>query len=248
MNKVIAMIPARLGSKRVKNKNLKEINGKPLISYIVETAVKSNVFDEIYINSESEIFKDIADKYGIKFYKRPEELSTDSATNDQFALDFIENNPCDTLVQLLSTSPFLRPEEIDNFVNEMTNKNYETFIAVNNIQIECIYDGKPLNFNQKGDTLPSQQLKPVQAYACGIMGWTTDRYIENINKFGSAYHGGDGRTGFFELSGYSTIDIDSEEKFRLAELVSKHLEHLYNYESNKCSEIIGQTTCRTHQN
>ena len=103
MNKVIAMIPARLGSKRVKNKNLKEINGKPLISYIVETAVKSNVFDEIYINSESEIFKDIADKYGIKFYKRPEELSTDSATNDQFALDFIENNPCDTLVQLLST-------------------------------------------------------------------------------------------------------------------------------------------------
>ena len=223
MNKVIAMIPARMGSKRVKNKNLRCINDKPLISYIVKSAIESDVFDEIYINSESDIFKKLADELGVKFYKRPAELSTDTATNDQFALDFIDNNPCDTLIQLLSTSPFLTPNEIKGFVTDMDNNNYETLIAVSNAQIECVYDGKPINFNQKGDTLPSQQLKPIQIYACGIMGWDTNRYRENINKFGSAYHGGDGRTGFYELKGFSALDIDNEEDFKMAELVAKHL-------------------------
>ena len=65
MSKTIAMIPVRLGSKRVKNKNLRLIDGKPLISYVLETTIKSNIFDEIYINSESDIFEPIAKKYGV---------------------------------------------------------------------------------------------------------------------------------------------------------------------------------------
>ena len=56
------MIPARLGSKRVPRKNLRLINGRPLISYNIETAVKSGVFDEVYVNSEAEGFFDIAEE------------------------------------------------------------------------------------------------------------------------------------------------------------------------------------------
>ena len=85
------MIPARLGSKRIIKKNLRLLNGKPLISYISESAKKSNVFDEIYINSESTIFKDIADLHGIKFYKRDDRLSTDLANNEAFLTDFFKN-------------------------------------------------------------------------------------------------------------------------------------------------------------
>ena len=53
--KIIAMIPARMGSKRVKNKNLRLINGKPLIQYVLDTVKNLTIFDEIYINSEHEI-------------------------------------------------------------------------------------------------------------------------------------------------------------------------------------------------
>ena len=59
--KIVAMIPARLGSKRVIKKNLRLLNGKPLISYITESAINSNAFDEIYINSESEIIDSIVE-------------------------------------------------------------------------------------------------------------------------------------------------------------------------------------------
>jgi CMP-N-acetylneuraminic acid synthetase/quercetin dioxygenase-like cupin family protein len=223
--KIIAMIPARMGSQRVKQKNIRLLNGKPLISHIVDTAVKSQAFDEIYINSESEIFKETAEYYKIKFYKRPEHLSSNTATNDDFVLDFIKNVDGDLLVQLLCTSPFISVEEIISFVQEIKDKNLDTLISVKNEQIECVYDGKPINFDEKGQTLPSQDLKPIQAYACGIMGWKYNSFFKNMEKFDSGYHGGDGKTAYFELKGFSKIDIDNEEDFQLAELVSKSIQN-----------------------
>ena len=62
--KIIGMIPARLGSKRVPKKNLRLLNGRPLISYNIETAVKSGVLDEVYVNSEAEIIIVLDKFYG----------------------------------------------------------------------------------------------------------------------------------------------------------------------------------------
>ena len=121
--KVVAMIPARMGSKRIRKKNLRFLKDKPLISYIVEAAIESKCFDEVFINSEDNIFEKIATENNISFYKRPAKLATDSATNDDFTLDFMNNNNCDILIQLLPTSPFLTPEEISNFVSKMVNEN-----------------------------------------------------------------------------------------------------------------------------
>ena len=214
------MIPARLGSKRIKKKNLRLIDGLPLIQYIINAAKASSLLDEIYINSESTQFADIAEESGVKFYQRPEELSFDVATNDDFALDFINNVECDVLVQLLSTSPFISTEEIDGFIKAMLDGNFETMISVSDVRIECIYKGKSINFEQKEQTPPSQLLEPIKSYACSLMGWQINKFRENINRFNAAYHGGDGSIGFYELKGYSTIDIDNEEDFILAEAVS----------------------------
>ena len=105
----VAMIPVRMGSKRVPNKNLRMIDGRPLVWYIANAVIQSGQFDkkDIYINSESDVFKALADSLGINFYLRPAEFSTDAATNDDFALDFVKNVECDTLFQFLATSPFL---------------------------------------------------------------------------------------------------------------------------------------------
>ena len=221
--RIIAMIPARLGSKRVKNKNLRMIDNKPLIQYIVDAAKGSKYFSEIFINSEGDIFKDIAEKSGVQFYKRDMSLASDTATNDDFALDFIDHQDCDILIQLLPTSPFLSTQEIDAFISEMTEGKFETMISVTNVQIESVFKDSPINFDQKKQTPPSQLLAPIKAYACGIMGWKTDRFRNNIEKFGAAYHGGDGRIGYFELKGFSTVDIDTEDDFILAEAVAKSM-------------------------
>jgi len=221
MKKIIGMIPARLGSKRVKKKNLRLIGGKPLISYVIEAALDVKYFDEIYINSESDIFSEIAEKYNISFYKRPSDLSSDTATNDQFALDFVNHIKGDILVQLLPTSPLITTNEIEDFVREILENDYDTLISVEHKQIACVYNNKPVNFDKYIINPPSQTMTPVMAYATALMGWKYKNYSSNMGKYNCAYHGGDGKIGYFELRGLSAIDIDYENDFLLAESIIK---------------------------
>ena len=218
--KIIAMIPARMGSKRVKSKNLRLLNGKPLIEYVLDTVSKVDIFDGIYVNSEDEIFSKIADKHGVSFYKRPNHLSSDEATNDEFAYEFLNNIECDILIQVLPTSPFLTEQEIKDFVNKMIADALDTLVSVEYKQIACVYQGESINFDKLKKNPPSQTMMPVMSYATALMGWKSSKFIENIDKMGVAYHGGKGKIDYFELKGYSTIDIDNEEDFLLAEAVS----------------------------
>jgi len=219
--KVVAMIPARFGSKRIPKKNIRLLNGTPLISYIIRAAKEADCFDEIYVNSESDIIGEIAENEGVTFYKRPSQLSTDGATNDHFTEDFLNNTECDVVVQVLPTSPFITAEEIKEFTQTMVDTEADTLISVSNQQIECVYQGTAVNFDQKKISPPSQELYPVQAYACGLMGWRKDNYLENMKKYSCGYHGGDGNVGCFVLSGLATIDVDNEQDFQLAEFVAR---------------------------
>ena len=103
--KIVAMVPARLGSKRVKSKNLRLLDGKPLISYVLSNITKLSIFDEVYLNSDGKIFEQIASDHGVLFYHRDEALADDRATNDAFAYDFLQSVECDYLIQILPTSP-----------------------------------------------------------------------------------------------------------------------------------------------
>ena len=140
------MIPARMKSSRVKKKNIRMLGEIPLIKHIIKAAKNSKFFDEIYINSEADELKKIADECKIKFYRRPEVLSVDPATNDDFTIDFLENIECDILIQLLPTSPFISSQEIDEFTRKMLDGKFETMISVSNIQIESLYLVNAINF------------------------------------------------------------------------------------------------------
>ena len=191
------MVPARMGSKRVKSKNLRLLDGKPLIEHVLDTLSKINIFDEIYVNSEDEIFSGIAEKYRISFYKRPNDLSSDEATNDEFAYEFLNNIECDVLIQVLPTSPFLTEKEIKGFVNKIIDNDLDTLVSVEHKQIACLYQDKPINFDNLKKNPPSQTMTPVMSYATALMGWKSSKFIENISKHGVAYHGGKGKTDFF---------------------------------------------------
>ena len=241
--KIVAMVPARMGSKRIKSKNLRLLDGKPLIEHVLETLSKVKIFDAVYINSEDEIFSEIADRYDISYYNRPDYLSSDEATNDEFANEFLSNIDCDILIQVLPTSPFITEKEIEEFVNKIITDDLDTLISVEHQQIACIYKDQPINFDKLKKNPPSQTMTPVLSYATALMGWKSEFFLENIANRGVAYHGGIGKTGFFELKGYSSIDIDNEEDFILAEAVSVALKspkvnpQYYGQKNNERSEV-----------
>ena len=217
--KIIGMIPARIGSQRVKKKNLRLLHKRPLIDYILEAASKVEIFDHIYLNSDDEIFAELCEPYGITYYKRPQKFATDTSTNDEFAEEFLSKIDCDILIQMLPTSPFVVTKDINNFISYMLEDNFETLVSVEHKQIACVYESEPINFEKLIPNPPSQMMKPIKVYATALMGWKSERFLKNMRKYGSAYHGGVSKTGFFELKGLSTIDIDSEEDFNLAESI-----------------------------
>ena len=224
MKKVI-MIPARSGSKRVKKKNIRLLSGKPLISYAIESAMSTGL--PVYVNSDCDIILGLAKDLGCIPYKRRKDLCDDSSTNDQFVLDFIDNVEADYLLQVLPTSPFITKDEIIEFSKEMIN--FDTLISVKDAQIGCVYDGAPINFDKKKQNPPSQEMEPVKVYATSLMGWRSSTFRENMNNLGCAYHGGTGKTGYFTLHGWPTVDIDNESDFMMAESIAQILpfENLY---------------------
>lgn len=219
MPKVTAMIPVRLGSKRIKYKNLRLLGQKPLVGHVLETAQKSGVFEEIYLNSEAEVFCDVAKEYGVKFYKRSDELASNEATNDQFVYDFLQNVNCDILIQINCTSPFYTVEDIKNFTQTILDNDYDVLHGVKEERIASIFKGKAINFDFCKQMPRSQDLEPVLVHAGGIMGWKKDKYFENMQNYNCGVYGCKSKIGYFKLSGFSKIDIDYEEDFALAEAI-----------------------------
>lgn len=104
---VVALIPARSGSKRVPDKNIRYLGGKPLIAWAIEKAFASKCFNRVIVSSDSEQYLDIASQYGpVHCIKRPEEISGDSAT-DQEWIDhsLLAIGSCDYAI-LRPTNPF----------------------------------------------------------------------------------------------------------------------------------------------
>lgn len=219
MKKIIAMIPARIGSKRIPKKNIRLIDGKPLIGYVIETIKKTAVFDEVYLNADDLIFEKIAKDYGVKFYYRNKQFSSDESTNDEFALDFMKNVEGDILLQVLPTSPLISSKEIEKFTKYMIDNRLETLISVEHKQIACMYDNELLNFDKFKKNPPSQEMEPIKAYATVLMGWEYGSFKDNMKNFGCGYHGGNSKIGYYQLKGLATLDIDNEEDFLLAETI-----------------------------
>ena len=87
--KLLAMIPARMGSKRIPRKNIRYIDGKPLLLRAIELAQQSGAFSEVWVTSSDTILRDITEQFKARFHPRPEHLSTDAATNREFTEDFL---------------------------------------------------------------------------------------------------------------------------------------------------------------
>jgi len=124
--KILAFIPARAGSKRVENKNLRPLSGKPLIAYTIEAAKRSHSIHRIVVSTDSEEIATVARQYNAEApFLRPREISQNDSTEMQFfghALDWFlknENYEPDLIVLLYPTSPFRKAESIDRAIEEM---------------------------------------------------------------------------------------------------------------------------------
>ena len=121
--KTIAMIPARLGSKGLKNKNILILDDIPLLAHSIKPALKCELIDEVYVNSDSELYLDIGEKYGAKRYLRKNKLADDNASMKPVIKDFndylVKNyKNVDCIVILYPTYPFRTAKDLSDTISQ----------------------------------------------------------------------------------------------------------------------------------
>jgi len=132
----ICVIPARGGSKRIPRKNIKEFNGKPIIAYSIEAALKSNCFDQVIVSTDDDEIAEVAKKYGAQVpFLRPDELSNDYAGTIpviKHAIEWMEDNKSsvENVCCLYATAPFIRPQIISQAYQQLNNSKADYCFSV----------------------------------------------------------------------------------------------------------------------
>lgn len=134
----MAVIPARGGSTRLKDKNIYPINGKPLICYTIEAVIKSQKFDKIFVSTDSEAISNVAREYKeVEIYNREPEYSGEKITVVSALLDMMSKvEKCDQFAYFLPTCPFRNSDDIIAGVEMLTAEVDSVFSA-------CHYDAPP---------------------------------------------------------------------------------------------------------
>jgi len=159
--KILAVIPARAGSKGIPNKNIRIINGKPLIYYSIKNALSSSLITDVVITTDSDAVRIIAEKMGAKVKIRDKRLCEDDVTLDAVIYDAITaNENWDYIVTMQPTSPTLKVSTLDKALKFAIENDYDTVIsAINKPHLSWgIVDGKPTpNYKER---LNRQYLPP----------------------------------------------------------------------------------------
>jgi CMP-N,N'-diacetyllegionaminic acid synthase len=184
--KYVAEIPVRLASKRVPLKNLRMIDGKPMVAYAIEACKGSKYLDEIYINSESETLKKLSDEYDVKFYARKPELAFDHITQDEFNYDFICNTDAENLVLVNPVSPLLESKDIDDAISHYEKNRLDTLISVREVKLQSFYRNNPINISIDKKLPMTQHISPIQLCAWTVCIWNTRKFKNFYEEHGYA--------------------------------------------------------------
>jgi CMP-N-acetylneuraminic acid synthetase len=222
--KITAMIPARMGSKRVPKKNLRFIHGKPLIKYPVDISLESRVFDEIWVNTECAALKPIVESWGVNFHERPAECASDTATPREFVYEFLKRHECDYVVQVNPTSPLLRVETVHKFISFIEENDYDSILTTVEDKAETFYEGKPLNFSL-AEKVNSQFLPIVEKTIWALSAWKRKSFLDMQDNGINPIFGG--KLARFAIPKDESCDLDTQEDWNIAEGALEAREHNY---------------------
>jgi CMP-N-acetylneuraminic acid synthetase len=218
--KTVAIIPARGGSKGIPRKNVKRLNGKPLIGYIIETALKVDEIDRVIVSTEDPEIVAVAKEFGAEVpFMRPEELAGDEIGTLpvlQHAINYLEkkeNYKPDVIVLLYATSPMLSNSRIGEAIRLIKEKNFDSLLSAvedrghywieNNEKYERLHPNNPQN---------RQFMKPLLKENGAIYITKRDFLMEKDEIVG-------GSIGFLVMEERETIDIDELLDFEIVEII-----------------------------
>jgi len=225
----LAIIPARSGSKGLPDKNIKIINGKPLMAWSIEAGLKSKYIDRLIVSTDSEKYAEIAKDFGAEVpFIRPDKISTDESSRKdviKHSLDFFKNKNelYDYIVLLEPTSPLTIETDIDTSIEKLLlDKSAESIVGVSLSEAshpDFLVNLKNgfLNFineNQKSSVIRRQDLEDLYFYDGTLYISEVDKYLEK-----EFYHE---KTLGYVTHKWKSLEIDDMYDFIMVEAIMQY--------------------------
>ena len=223
-NSILGLITARGGSKGLPKKNVRSLQGKPLIAWSIEEALKSRYLDSVVVSTENEEIAEISERFGAKVpFKRPDKLAEDDASNIDVvihALEFYENTKLlpDSVMLLQPTSPLRSKDDIDKAIELFYEKGADTLVSVHRMiehPFECVKlekDGWSYLAKPPSGVTRRQEYGEEFFYINGAIYIAKSEIVLKHRAFIV-----EGKTAFYEMHRARGIDIDDLYDFRRAE-------------------------------
>ena len=219
--KIICVIPARGGSKAIKNKNIYPILGKPLITWTLEQANESKYIDDIYVSTDCDLIADVSEKSGVEVFNETKDISGDKSSSELAILHLLDTyqnksypKKIDIAVFLQCTSPLRLNHDIDNSIEKFYTGSYDSLMSVTQIDDLTIWSKtdnilKSINFDYKNRGM--RQNRPENFIENGSIYLFTPSIIRNnTNRLG-------GKIGLYQMKFWQTWELDSNKEIDLIE-------------------------------
>ncbi len=220
--KILALIPARGGSKGIANKNIKLFNGSPLIEWTIKLALKSKLIDKVVVSSDSKKILNISKKLGSDVILRPKNISGDNATIESAVSHCIKyyKNIYDTIILLSPTSPLRKKNDLDNsikffYLNKLdscfSGSKLTDFLIWGYDETLNRYNSINYDFKHRGNR-QSRKLGFVENGSIYI--FKPKLILKNKNRIG-------GNFKIFNMDFWQSFEIDEKEDWKLLETMHK---------------------------
>tara|TARA_Y100001970_G_C14106435_1_gene788389 strand:+ start:207 stop:866 length:660 start_codon:yes stop_codon:yes gene_type:complete len=215
--KIVAIIPIKSKSERVRGKNFRKIKGKPLYRYLLDKLKKCD-FDEIYVDSDSKEIAKYCRENKFKYIERLSKLAKNNANGNDLLNYHQKLIKADCYFQLFVTSPLIKVSSINQCIRIMRkNKNYDSIFTIKKIFSWFWYKKNPVNYNPK--ILPrSQDATPVIQETTALYGIRAESLKARKCRIGKKPY-------MFELEDSEVIDLDNEVDFQYLKYYVKKLSH-----------------------
>jgi CMP-N,N'-diacetyllegionaminic acid synthase len=223
MARIVAIIPARGGSKGIPRKNLLELCGKPLVAWSIEQASRVSAIDSVWVSSDSDEILEVGKSYGARGIRRPDEMSGDTAPSEQawiHAIDAIERDlgRVDAVVGMQATSPIREPGDLSGAIEHFHRERLDSLFSSCEIEDFFIWE-------KHGDTMEGvnhdwrqrqrRQQIPLRYLENGSFYVFRPALIrETGNRLG-------GRIGTFAMARHKMIQIDSMADVESCEVIMR---------------------------
>jgi CMP-N,N'-diacetyllegionaminic acid synthase len=220
---IVVLIPARGGSKGVLRKNIREFNGKPLITHSIEYAKSCDLVNSVYVSTDDEKISEISSDSGAKIIDRPSKISGDTATTESaiiHAISMMDSKP-DIIVLLQATSPFRPKNSLKEALEKFIKNDFDSLLSISPThRFFWSVDGND-NISPKYDYLNRprrQDLKRTDTQFVengSLYIFTYAHFLSIKNRLG-------GKIGYIEFAEKYSHEIDTKLDFKILEALAKN--------------------------